>query len=234
MSSTDPTARHIPAAEARAEGDRSADPDLTARARIRDAAIACFAEAGVPGTSVRTIAAAAAVSPGLVIHHFGSKDALRVACDRHVATTIRASKTDAMTAGASFDLVGALREASDGPPIIPYLARTLADGTPEVADLIDEMVADARDYLAAGVEAGTLTPTDDLHGRASVLVVWSLGALVLNEHVTRLTGARLDGDPQAMTPWMLSAMEILAKGLLADDDVYDTYRAALAGQNEEE
>jgi AcrR family transcriptional regulator len=234
MSSATPTPPPTPAAETRHEGDPAGASDLTARARIRDAAIACFAEAGAAGTSVRTIAAAAGVSPGLVIHHFGSKDALRVACDRHVAETIRAAKTDAMTAGASFDLVGALREADDGPPILRYLARTLADSTPEVAELIDEMVAGARDYLAAGVEAGTLAPTDDLHGRASVLVVWSLGALVLHEHVARLTGAELDGSTRTMAPWMLPAMEILAKGMLADPDMYDTYRAALAEQNEEE
>src|SRR3712207_8086528 len=51
----------------------SADDDLTGRARIRDAAIRRFAVDGF-GTSVRAIAADAGVSPGLVIHHFGSKE----------------------------------------------------------------------------------------------------------------------------------------------------------------
>ena len=51
-------------------------PDLTARARIRDAAIECFARQGF-AVSVRAIAAHAGVSPGLVIHHFGSKAGLR-------------------------------------------------------------------------------------------------------------------------------------------------------------
>jgi AcrR family transcriptional regulator len=52
-----------------------AESDLTARARIRDAAIRRFGSDGF-GASVRAIAADAAVSPGLVMHHFGSKEGL--------------------------------------------------------------------------------------------------------------------------------------------------------------
>ena len=220
------------AADVGTGGKAAVDRDLTARARIRDAAIACFAEVGVSSTSVRTIAAAAEVSPGLVIHHFGSKDRLRVACDQHVAALVRETKAEALAAGAGLDVVGALRGASDGPPVVRYLARTLGDGTPHVAELIDEMVDDATDYLAVGVEAGTLKPAEDLRGRAVVLVMWSLGALVLHEHVTRLTGADLTGGPAEMEPWILPAMEILAEGVLAAG-VYDSYRAAFAERDKD-
>ncbi len=228
----DPSSSGPSGADVAGSGKGSGDHDLTARARIRDAAITCFAEAGVSSTSVRTIAAAAEVSPGLVIHHFGSKDRLRVACDQHVAALVREAKAEALAAGAGLDVVGALRAASDGPPVIRYLARTLSDGTPHVAELIDEMVDDATDYLAVGVEAGTLKPAEDLRGRAAVLVIWSLGALVLHEHVTRLTGADLTGSPTEMEPWILPAMELLAKGAL-DDDVYDSYRAAFAERDKD-
>src|SRR4029077_8442435 len=51
--------------------------DLTARARIRDAALRLFAERGIEGATIRDIARAAGVSGGLVRHHFGSKEALR-------------------------------------------------------------------------------------------------------------------------------------------------------------
>ena len=63
-----------------AAGDRSAE-DLTARARIRDAALRLFAERGLDGTTIRDIAKEAGVSGGLIRHHFGSKDGLRSACD---------------------------------------------------------------------------------------------------------------------------------------------------------
>jgi len=54
---------------------RSVD-DLTAAARIRDAAIERFGEQGF-SVGLRPIAEAAGVSAALVIHHFGSKDGLR-------------------------------------------------------------------------------------------------------------------------------------------------------------
>ena len=69
--------------------------DLTARARIRDAAIECFAEQGF-GASFRTIAARADVSPGLITHHFGSKDALRAECDGEVLRRYEALKTGSL------------------------------------------------------------------------------------------------------------------------------------------
>ena len=65
--------------------------DRTTRARIRDAAIAVFGEQGF-STGVRAVAAAAGVSPGLVNHHFGSKDGLRAECDAHVLEAIRVAE----------------------------------------------------------------------------------------------------------------------------------------------
>ena len=57
------------------------DPeDLTARARIRDAALLHFGEQGFDRATIREIARTAGVSSGLVRHHFGSKQALREAC----------------------------------------------------------------------------------------------------------------------------------------------------------
>jgi AcrR family transcriptional regulator len=185
----------------------------------------------VAATPIRAIAAAAEVSPGLVIHHFGSKDALRVACDQHVAALVRAAKTEAFEAGTSLDPIAAFREASDDPPLLGYLARTLVDGSPQVAELVDEMVEDAVAYLAIGEERGTVTPSEDPKGRAVVLTLWSLGSLVLREHVARLTGAD-PTDPLAATAWTMPAMEILAKGVISEE-LYDHYRAAFTTAQED-
>lgn len=200
-------------------------PDLTARARIRDAAIARFATAGVAATSVRAIAADAGVSAGLVIHHFGSKDALRVACDQHVAAVIRDRKQRAAAAGAGLDPVAALRDAGDGPPLLRYLARTLVDGSPHVAELVDELVEDAVGYLGEGVTTGLVTPSDDPRGRAVVLTMWSLGSLVLHDHVERILGTDLTGDPAELGGWAVPATEILAKGVLPVE-LYERVRDA--------
>src|SRR2546428_5669021 len=60
------------------------DSDLTAAARIRNAALRHFAARGVAATSIRDVARAARVSPGLVQHHFRAKARLRRAVDEFV------------------------------------------------------------------------------------------------------------------------------------------------------
>ena len=67
---------------------RAVTEDLTARARIRHSAIVYIGRHGWRAATVRAIAGAAGVSPALVIHHFGSKDGLREACDTHVTGLI--------------------------------------------------------------------------------------------------------------------------------------------------
>ena len=69
--------------------------DLTATARIRDAAIEQFGEHGFD-VGLRSIAEAAGVSAALVIHHFGSKDALRAACDEYISEEIRSVKSESL------------------------------------------------------------------------------------------------------------------------------------------
>jgi AcrR family transcriptional regulator len=201
--------------------------DRSTKARIRDAAIECFATDGVNGTGIRTIAATAGVSPGLVIHYFGSKDALHRACDLHVAATIRRLKHDAL-GGAAFDPVAALRTAAGGPPLARYLARTLVAGSPHLAELIDELVADAVEYIDAGVESGLITPSEYPRQRAAILMMWSLGSLVLHEHLERLLGVDVTQpfDPAATETYLLPVYEIF-NGFLTDN-AYELLRTALA------
>jgi AcrR family transcriptional regulator len=222
-----------PGADPSASASADPGPDLTARARIRDVAIARFAADGVARTTVRAIAADAGVSPALVIHHYGSKDALRVACDQHVAALVREGKSAAMTAGTQLDPLAALRQAGEGPPVLRYLATTLVDGSPHVAELVDELVADAEGYMEEGVASGMLRPSDDPRGRATVLTMWSLGALVLHEHVGRLLGIDLTDDPSQAMPYVLPAAEILGRGVL-DPTYYDQLREGLRHAEESE
>ncbi len=205
--------------------DSSRESDRTARARIRDAAIDRFGQDGIAASSLRTIAADAGVSAALVVHHFGSKDGLRAACDDHVAATIREGKRQAMAAGPGADPLVALRQAEETRPLLRYLARVLVDPSPAVADLVDELVDDAEAYMAEGERTGTLRPSADPRGRAVVLTMWSLGALVLREHVARLLGADLTADTQGLLAYSLPATELLGEGALTPE-AYARIRAA--------
>lgn len=67
------------AAVRRAPGRPAAadNPDL--RARLLDAAIACYARQGIAATSLRAIAAEAGVNPALLHYYFGDKEQLQQA-----------------------------------------------------------------------------------------------------------------------------------------------------------
>lgn len=201
--------------------------DRSTSARIRDAAIACFAASGVDATPVRRIAEEAGVSPALVIHHFGTKEALRVACDRHVAALIRARKTASVRRGANLDPIAALRDDDDGTPLLAYLARTLTDGSPHVAELLDELVDDAVAYMAEGEAAGMLRSTDQPRQRAAVLLLWSMGALVLHEHAARLLGTDLLGPPEQLRSYVVPAFDILGRGIMTAS-AYEHLAAAMS------
>ena len=214
---------------------RSID-DRSTTARIRDAAITEFAANGVDGTSIRTIAATADVSPGLVIHHFGSKDELRVACDEYVAGIIRDVKSTAMASGGAFDITAAFRSVAHI-PAAKYLARTLVDGSPHVAELVDEIVNDAVAYVATGVETGMIKPSRHERERAVILTIWSLGALVLHEHLERLIGvditADFSADPKAVTAYMAPILEIYGQGFLTETTA-QLFRDAFVAQEPQE
>jgi len=123
------------------------DPaDLTARARIRDAALRLFGERGFERTTIREIAAAAGVSSGLARHHFGSKEALRAACDAYLITTFRRLTEQALadTAAGRTGYLGATSTATL--PYRRYVARALAEGG--AAPLFDELVAMTKHWLA--------------------------------------------------------------------------------------
>jgi len=217
---------------------RSRDDSRTAIARIRDAAITEFAANGVAGSTIRKIASSAGVSPGLVMHHFGSKDRLRVACDEYIAGLIRDVKGDAMASGGGFDVTAAFREVGEI-PAAKYLARTIVDGSPHVAELVDELVADAVKYVASGVEAGMIKPSEHEWERAAIMTIWGLGTLVLHEHLERLIGvditADFGDDPGAAAAYMAPVLEIYSQGILTEASVQlmrEAFADAAAGTNQ--
>lgn len=190
--------------------------DRSTRARIRDAAIRAIATDGVAGTTVRAVAAGAGVSPGSVIHHFGSVDALRTACDHHVAAHLRERKAAAVREGPQLDLLAALREPGRG-HLLGYLAARLHDPSAEVRALIAELVDDAEDNLALAVEAGIVRPSDHPRERAAVLVAWSFGALALHDAFAEVLGGDLlgvPGDPTTSATYLRGALDILGHGVL--------------------
>lgn len=187
---------------------RSATSDFTARARIRDAALARFGADGIAGASVRAIAADAGVSPALVVHHFGSKEGLRRACDEHVLAAMDVD--DDLDVTALADLLAAAT------PVRRYLARALLDGAESATALFTTIVDRTERWLADGEAAGQVRPTGDARARAVVYVAWQLAPLVLGEQVGRLLGGD-PAEPATATRGARAGLEMLTRGVFTDD-----------------
>lgn len=202
---------------------RSAD-DLTTTARIRAAAIEQFGEHGF-GTSVRTIAAAAGVSAALVIHHFGSKQALRAACDDYIVEEIRSEKSESIQSSDPATWLAQMAEIEDYAPMMAYLVRSLQSGGDLATALWLRMLENTEQYLEAGVRAGTVKPSRDPKARARFLGMSGGGAfllyLQLHENPTDVRAVLRDYSAEMVLP----ALELYTHGLMTDSTMYDAFVA---------
>jgi AcrR family transcriptional regulator len=196
--------------------------DLTAMARIRDAAIAQFGVHGF-GVGLRQIAEAAGVSAALVIHHFGSKDGLRTACDEYVAEAIHNSKSEAMLSHDPATWLAQLSEIESYAPLTAYLVRSMQSKSELAKTLWRNMIDNAEEYLDEGVRAGTLKASRDPKARARYLAITGGGGfllyLQLHDNPTDLAAVLRDYSADMVLP----ALEVYTEGLMADRNMYDAF-----------
>ena len=198
--------------------------DLTTKARIRDAALARFPRDGFGATTIRAVAADTGVSPGLVLHHYGSKDGLREACDQYVVTRFRETKQAALEEGNLADPGFAAATFRLSAPIMRYLAWALARGHAAADELFDEMLKEATALSRVAVERGLVVDSPDLARRTALQAAMQLGMVVLHRHLERNLG--FDPlSPQGIATITPTLLEIFA-GLFtpeARDKVAHTY-----------
>jgi AcrR family transcriptional regulator len=195
------------------------ESDLTARASIREAALRLVADRGHDAVTVREIAAAAGVSPALVIHHFGSKAGLRAALDEHVARTferlvdaLEGDLAQGLTDGASASLAEAFVAAFPPDSAIPaYLRRLLLSNDPTGDVVFARWFALTERLLGDLEDAGVARPSRDRRVRAAFLLVNDLAAVLLSRQVQRACGVRLL-TPEGMTAWAAEAVDVYARG----------------------
>src|SRR6476619_5502425 len=157
---------------------RSASDDRTAVARIRDAAIEQWGEHGF-NVGLRSIAEAAGVSAGLVIHHFGSKKGLRKACDDYIAEEIRSGKSASLQTKDPADWFAQMAEIESYAPMMAYLVRSMQSGSDLAKMMWQRMIANAEEYLEEGVRNGLLKPSRDPRARAKYLGMSSGGGFLM-------------------------------------------------------
>jgi AcrR family transcriptional regulator len=200
--------------------------DLSTRARIREAAMAEFGEKGFNGATMKSIAAAAGVSVGLVQHHFGTKDGLRAACDERVLDMVR-FKTDAVDAGTIADPQVLSALMAMGPQVQRYVGRALVEDSPGIRRLLDDVMTLTEDFLTNHWPDRFPTGSQKTRDGAAVMTALNTSVMVLQSHLAR----RMDVAPyseEALTRIGMATFEVLeAYAKFTEFDVWRDLRDAI-------
>lgn len=186
---------------------RSVDP---AADRIRTIALQRFGTDGFVGTSVRTIAKDAGVSPALILHHYGSKDGLREACDEYVFDFFQQMLT--RQADPAQSMSGFEGFTDESMTLMRYLMRQASEDSPRATTLIGNIIEITKQTMAAQTKAGHVRPSDDPDMRAAVLVMLRLGPLLFAGAMQQATGADVS-TPEGLRRMYRTTIEILESGI---------------------
>ncbi|MEV4096331.1 TetR/AcrR family transcriptional regulator [Streptosporangium saharense] len=188
--------------------------DLTAQAKIRNAAIAHFAREGFQKPNLRAIAATAGVSAGLVIHHFGSRQGLRSACDDHVLRVLVRRAHDAQDTPR-----GLLGEFMSNPEeylrLVQYMMRAVEEDSTAGDTFVKTLVDESEAMFRAGVADGSVRPSADVRATAVLNVMVSLSVLTMAPPLARALGHEAFG-PEVLRRMALPVMELYTHGLYTD------------------
>ena len=195
----------------------STTSDLTAYARIRDAALELFANEGVAATSIRDIAAAAKVSPGLVQHHFGTKAGLRDAINEHAVAVAGQAFRDLPTDGDPTEIQQQMGDrvtafVRDNPTALRYVARAVADQDEGAMRIFDVFVAISRAQWDRLAEHGLLRPDASLEWAALHVVVLNLATVLMRDAIERHLPAPFT-DPRQLERWNQATNALFQRGL---------------------
>jgi len=196
--------------------------DLTAKARIRNAAFAVIAEKGVTAATVRAIAEQAKVSPALVIHHFGSKQRVVDEISAWVIEFMRDNTRDADPEAGPVDahrrrLLRFERLVAEVPMLGSYVRRMVLDGTPEGLELFKLAVDHSAADLAHREKSGIARPSADIRAESAMLFILGFAPVLLRpllEHALEIDFE----EPSARRRWREAQSELLTSALYSKDD----------------
>lgn len=195
--------------------------DLSTYARIRNAALEGFAANGIKATSIRDVAAAAGVSPGLVQHHFATKAGLREAVDDYVVAVAVETFQDLVQDGEETEAWAAMGDTTtawvrDNEVAIRYVVRALAEGDPQAAKMFDALLEIARTrWLAPLADSGALDPGVDRDWAAIHVIVFNLACVLLEPAISpQLPAPFFDADQ--LQRWNVATTELYRRGFARD------------------
>src|SRR5579884_2353400 len=197
---------------------RSDPDDRKTSAVIRDSAMELFGVHGTAAVTVRQIATAAGVSPGLVIHHFGSKDGLKEAVDRQAAQLVEGMLADLARIGEE-GTARSLAEVfadhvEDQPALVGYVQRLLCEGGQAGQDLFIRLFEATLSGMRSLAGAGVVRNRGDENLRAAFLLANDLAMILLRRQIAAATGV----DPierEGLVRCSAEVVDIYTNGIFA-------------------
>ena len=190
--------------------------------RILEAALEGFARDGVAATSIRDVASAAGVSPGLVQHYFPSKAALRGAVDEHVKEVARRALEVRVADGDQVgDVIDDLAErltalVAENFVALRYVSRGVAEGDRAALAIFDTLTQLCRDQLAELQKRGMLRPDLDLDWAALHTVLINLGTVIMEPGVSDQLGKPFLNERQ-VERWKVATTRLFVEGEVRRD-----------------
>ncbi|MFC9897884.1 TetR/AcrR family transcriptional regulator [Nocardia sp. NPDC127579] len=163
---------------------RATNDDLTAKARIRNAAMDLFAQYGESRVSLRAVAAAAGVTLGLVQHHFKTKAGLVEAVDQLIVDYFDAAVSSIPPTGTPGE-VAAARDAAvramlhDNPAVVNYVRRVVLEPGETQTRLLESLVELTRREVSGLREAGLASTVRRESTQIVEVLVRQFGELLL-------------------------------------------------------
>lgn len=190
--------------------------DLTAFARIRNAALDGFAQDGFAATSIRSVANDAGVSPGLVQHHFPTKDALRAAVDEHVLATATSYFAGPYEASGP-DVIEQLGDrvtahVRDHPSAMRYVARSAVDGDEAGLRVFEAFVGVSEAQWRRLADEGLLRRDVDLPWAALHVTVLNLATVLLEDAISRHLSEPFF-SPEGLERWKAASTALFRQGV---------------------
>jgi AcrR family transcriptional regulator len=171
-----------------------------------------FSEKGFESVSVREITNAAGVSPGLLIHHFKSKEAFIKACIEDVFGEVLSFKTEPNP----LDITSQLNKWKSNPEFyktpLKFFKAVMASKTDYSKQLFELFLEGSRKVLEDGVEKGLVNKPSSLEMTNLVLAVNSLGTILLSDYIRDQLGGEFT-DPEYAQGFMQASLEIYTNGV---------------------
>jgi AcrR family transcriptional regulator len=199
------------------ERDRIGGDELKKLERIRQAALKSFATKGAAGTSLRSVAADAGVSLGLVQHHFETKAGLIKAVDEYVMSVVIAVVAQPVAVPHAKDSIADMGSRVttlllEHPDVVDYFGRALIDGSQLGNTVWDTLSAFGTARWTARKENGEARDDIDVTWASLNSLVLAVGTLIVRGHIERQIPGAFTA-PEQLDRWQQSVNSLLREGL---------------------